>query len=155
MVARILSNTPPWVFGLFAGLVMLGLMQARTRRVGKAAALALPAGMVALSLAGIHSSFGFAAGPLRLAYEDLRRLRPYVILLEMVVTGEGGPLADTRGVGPTMEALAGMTVLTGYGDGVPQRTGPAYVDPIGALNGAMAVLLPSAWPGSSGAPRRR
>ncbi|MBA2961935.1 MULTISPECIES: CaiB/BaiF CoA transferase family protein [Ramlibacter] len=86
----------------------------------------------------------FAAGALqrmRLGYDDLRALRPDVILLEMVVTGEGGPLADTRGVGPTMEALAGMTVLTGYGDGVPQRTGPAYVDPIGALNGAMAVLL--------------
>lgn len=86
----------------------------------------------------------FAAGALQrmaLDYEDLRRLREDIILLEMVVTGEGGPLADTRGVGPTMEALAGMTVLTGYGDGVPQRTGPAYVDPIGALNGAMAVLL--------------
>jgi crotonobetainyl-CoA:carnitine CoA-transferase CaiB-like acyl-CoA transferase len=86
----------------------------------------------------------FAAGALQrmeLGYEQLRRLRDDVILLEMVVTGEGGPLADTRGVGPTMEALAGMTVLTGYGDGVPQRTGPAYVDPIGALNGAMAVLL--------------
>jgi crotonobetainyl-CoA:carnitine CoA-transferase CaiB-like acyl-CoA transferase len=86
----------------------------------------------------------FAAGALgrmRLGYDDLRALRLDVILLEMVVTGEGGPLANTRGVGPTMEALAGMTVLTGYGDGVPQRTGPAYVDPIGALNGAMAVLL--------------
>ena len=86
----------------------------------------------------------FAAGALQrmhLGYEDLRRLREDIILLEMVVTGEGGPLAGTRGVGPTMEALAGMTVLTGYGDGVPQRTGPAYVDPIGALNGAMAVLL--------------
>lgn len=86
----------------------------------------------------------FAAGALErmaLAYDDLRQLRPDIILLEMVVTGDGGPLADTRGVGPTMEALAGMTVLTGYGDGVPQRTGPAYVDPIGALNGAMAVLL--------------
>ena len=64
----------------------------------------------------------FAAGALQrmaLDYEDLRRLREDIILLEMVVTGEGGPLADTRGVGPTMEALAGMTVLTGYGDGVP------------------------------------
>lgn len=86
----------------------------------------------------------FAAGALarlQLDYERLRALRPDVILVEMVVTGEGGPLADTRGVGPTMEALAGMTTLTGYGDGVPQRTGPAYVDPIGALNGAMATLL--------------
>jgi crotonobetainyl-CoA:carnitine CoA-transferase CaiB-like acyl-CoA transferase len=86
----------------------------------------------------------FAAGALgrmRMSYPDLCAIRPDIMLLEMVVTGEGGPLANARGVGPTMEALAGMTVLTGYGDGVPQRTGPAYVDPIGALNGAMAVLL--------------
>ena len=86
----------------------------------------------------------FAAGALKrmqLDYEQLVKINPKIILLEMVVTGEGGPLENTRGVGPTMEALAGMTVLTGYGDGVPQRTGPAYVDPIGALNGAMAMLL--------------
>lgn len=86
----------------------------------------------------------FAAGALKrmkLDYEHLIKINPQIILLEMVVTGEGAPLENTRGVGPTMEALAGMTVLTGYGDGVPQRTGPAYVDPIGALNGAMAMLL--------------
>ena len=86
----------------------------------------------------------FAAGALKrmkLDYAQLVKINPKIILLEMVVTGEGGPLENTRGVGPTMEALAGMTVLTGYGDGVPQRTGPAYVDPIGALNGAMAILL--------------
>ncbi|MEP9379079.1 CoA transferase [Aquabacter sp. CN5-332] len=82
-----------------------------------------------------------ALGRLGLAYENLVALRPDVILLEMVVTGEGGPMSDMRGVGPTMEALASMTGLTGYGDGIPQRTGPAYVDPIGALNGAMAVML--------------
>jgi crotonobetainyl-CoA:carnitine CoA-transferase CaiB-like acyl-CoA transferase len=35
----------------------------------------------------------------------------------------------------------GFPALTGYGDGVPQRTGPAYVDPIGAINGAAAVLI--------------
>jgi crotonobetainyl-CoA:carnitine CoA-transferase CaiB-like acyl-CoA transferase len=86
----------------------------------------------------------FAAGALtrlKLDYDHLRALRSDIILLELNVTGEGGPLWDTRGVGPTMEALAGMTPLTGYGDGVPVRTGPAYVDPIGAMNGAMAVLL--------------
>ena len=86
----------------------------------------------------------FASGALKrmnLDYDHLVKINPTIILLEMVVTGEGGPLENTRGVGPTMEAMAGMTVLTGYGDGVPQRTGPAYVDPIGALNGAMAMLL--------------
>lgn len=84
---------------------------------------------------------GGALDRLRLGYDALRALRPDVILLEMGVAGEGGPLEAMRGVGPTMEAAAGMTVLTGYGDGVPQRTGPAYVDPIGALSGAMAVLI--------------
>ena len=86
----------------------------------------------------------FAAGALprlKLDYAHLRQLRPDIIMLEMNVTGEGGPQANTRGVGPTMESLAAMTPLTGYGDGIPQRTGPAYVDPIGAMNAAMAVLL--------------
>lgn len=86
----------------------------------------------------------FAGGALARAgldYASLVRIRPDVILVEMCVTGEGGPLEGMRGVGPTMEAIAGMTPLTGYGDGVPQRTGPAYVDPIGALNAAVAAFL--------------
>lgn len=63
-MVQILSNTPTWVFGLFMGLLALGFMQTRTRRVGKIPAFILPAGMVALSLAGIQSSFGLSVGPL-------------------------------------------------------------------------------------------
>ncbi len=77
---------------------------------------------------------------LGLSYEDARRLREDIIVVEMPSTGAGGPLTDFLGVGPTMEALAGMTALNGYGDGVPVRTGPAYADPIGALTGTCAVL---------------
>ena len=50
---EILRYTPPWVFGLLAGLVAFGLMQARTRYVPVWLALLLPAGMVALSLTGV------------------------------------------------------------------------------------------------------
>lgn len=64
MIVKILNNTPTWVFGLFFGLVAIGLMQVRTRRVGRLAAFVLPAGMVALSLAGISSSFGLEPWPL-------------------------------------------------------------------------------------------
>ena len=77
---------------------------------------------------------------LGLSYDDARRLREDIIMVEMPSTGAGGPLTDFLGVGPTMEALAGMTALNGYGDGVPVRTGPAYADPIGALTGTCAVL---------------
>ncbi|MTD55157.1 CaiB/BaiF CoA-transferase family protein [Amycolatopsis pithecellobii] len=77
---------------------------------------------------------------LGLGYPQARRLREDIIVVEMPSTGAGGPLTDFLGVGPTMEALAGMTWLNGYGDGVPVRTGPAYADPIGALTGVCAVL---------------
>lgn len=59
-MGQILSRTPPWVFALFVGLLVFGLMQTRTRTVRKIPALLLPAGMIALSLAGIQSSFGMA-----------------------------------------------------------------------------------------------
>jgi crotonobetainyl-CoA:carnitine CoA-transferase CaiB-like acyl-CoA transferase len=85
----------------------------------------------------------FAPGVLArlgLGYDDARHLREDIIMVEMPSAGTGGPLAGFLGVGPTMEALAGMTALNGYGDGVPVRTGPAYADPIGAFTATCAVL---------------
>ena len=63
-MVQILSHTPIWVYALFFVLLVFGLMQTRTRTVGKIPALLLPVGMVALSLAGINSSFGFTTIPL-------------------------------------------------------------------------------------------
>lgn len=64
MIGQVLSHTPAWVFALFVVLLVFGLMQTRTRTVGKIPALLLPAGMIALSFAGIQSSFGLAPLPL-------------------------------------------------------------------------------------------
>lgn len=64
MIAQILSHTPAWVFALFFVLLVFGLMQTRSRRVRLIPALVLPAGMVVLSLAGVHSSFGLTFVPL-------------------------------------------------------------------------------------------
>jgi len=64
LIVQILAHTPPWVFALFFVLLVFGLMQTRTRAVRKIPALLLPAGMVALSLAGINSSFGLTPVPL-------------------------------------------------------------------------------------------
>jgi hypothetical protein len=63
-IAGILANTPTWVFALFLVLLLFGLLQTRTRSVRKIPALLLPAGMIALSLAGIDSSFGLTPVPL-------------------------------------------------------------------------------------------
>ena len=63
MLVQILANTPAWVFVSFIVLLVFGLMQTRTRAVQKIPALLLPAGMIALSLFGIGSSFGLSPIP--------------------------------------------------------------------------------------------
>jgi crotonobetainyl-CoA:carnitine CoA-transferase CaiB-like acyl-CoA transferase len=77
---------------------------------------------------------------LGLGYEHLRQVRPDVIMVEMPALGNAGPASHHVGMGPTMEASAGMTALMGYADGTPVLTGTAYLDPIGGLHGAGAVL---------------
>lgn len=58
MIAQILINTPLWVWGLLALLLVLGLSQTRTRSVGMARITLLPLGLAAFSLYGTVSAFG-------------------------------------------------------------------------------------------------
>jgi hypothetical protein len=81
MSARILSNTPLWVWGLLAALLALGLAQVRPRRIRLRRALALPSAMTILSLLGTVSSFG---------------LVPPVILAWIAATGAAAWLALRR-----------------------------------------------------------
>jgi hypothetical protein len=55
---QILLYTPSWVFALLAGLVVFGLMQARTRRVAVWLALLIPITMPVLSLSGVLQYVG-------------------------------------------------------------------------------------------------
>jgi crotonobetainyl-CoA:carnitine CoA-transferase CaiB-like acyl-CoA transferase len=77
---------------------------------------------------------------LGLGYEDIRAVRPDVIYADMPALGNDGPYGHHVGMGQTMEAASGMTSLMGYGEGAPMLTGYAYLDPIGGLNGAAAVM---------------
>jgi hypothetical protein len=58
VIAQILTHTPIWVYGLLIALIIFGIQQARSRTVNAVLAYFLPFGMIALSLAGINSSFG-------------------------------------------------------------------------------------------------
>lgn len=77
---------------------------------------------------------------LGLGYQDLCTIRPDIIMVEMPAYGNDGPEARSVAFGPNMEAMTGMASLIGYGDGVPVLTSGAYLDPIGGLHGAAAVL---------------
>ncbi len=65
MLLQILQRTPPWVFALFAVLVLFGLLQTRTRQITVARVTILPLALIGLSLSGIAGSFG--ANPYALA----------------------------------------------------------------------------------------
>jgi Family of unknown function (DUF6622) len=58
MIIGILQNTPLWVWAVLLGLVVLGSLQARTRRVNRILVLLLPATMIPLSLYAVMASFG-------------------------------------------------------------------------------------------------
>ncbi len=86
----------------------------------------------------------FTAGTLaRMGFGEakLRALNPGLIIAEMPAFGSTGPMAHGTAIGPSMEMAAGMAGMIGYPGGPPTTTGPTYLDPVGALNGAAAVLI--------------
>ena len=64
-LTEIIRRTPLYVFGILAGLIILGVQQMRERRVSRGRLLILPLVMVAFSVFGIALSFGW--NPIALA----------------------------------------------------------------------------------------
>jgi crotonobetainyl-CoA:carnitine CoA-transferase CaiB-like acyl-CoA transferase len=79
---------------------------------------------------------------LGLTYDDLRRVRPDLIMLSGTSLGQTGPYADTVGWGPTNQAFAGTSHLTGYPDGFPCAGGGTWPD--FAVGVAMVFALTAA-----------
>ncbi len=72
--------------------------------------------------------------------EVLWSIKPDLCVVEMPAYGNSGLMQGWTALGPTMEQVAGMCAMVGYGDGRPVSTGPAYLDPIGAFHGSAAML---------------
>jgi crotonobetainyl-CoA:carnitine CoA-transferase CaiB-like acyl-CoA transferase len=72
-------------------------------------------------------------------FDTLSQINPGICVVEMSVVGEG-PDESRIGLGPTMEAMAGIADLIGYEDSGPLGSGSSYMDPMGALHGAAAAL---------------
>ena len=76
---------------------------------------------------------------LGLGYEAASHINPALSMIEMPAVGKG-PFMHRIGLGPTMEAMAGIADRIGYGDSEPLGSGSSYLDPMGALHGASASL---------------
>jgi benzylsuccinate CoA-transferase BbsF subunit len=75
-----------------------------------------------------------------LDYENLKKLKPDLIMLSLSTMGNTGPWRDYTGFGPTIQAFSGITHLTSYPGRPPLGLGTAYADHIGALLACLALL---------------
>lgn len=57
-IAEVVRHTPPWVAGLLAALVALGLSAVRDRNVHIGSLVLMPLAMLGLALWGVQSAFG-------------------------------------------------------------------------------------------------
>jgi len=78
---------------------------------------------------------------LGLGYEQLRAVRPDVILASMPAAGLTGPMRGIRTYGMSLSSITGLDSLTGYRGGPPVPVENAFADPLGGIIGAFAVLL--------------
>jgi crotonobetainyl-CoA:carnitine CoA-transferase CaiB-like acyl-CoA transferase len=76
-----------------------------------------------------------------LDYDGLRQLKPDIVAVSMSGFGHTGPHRDHVSYGPTLQALAGYTLLMGRPGRAPAGWGFSYSDMAAGYSGALAVLL--------------
>jgi benzylsuccinate CoA-transferase BbsF subunit len=75
-----------------------------------------------------------------LAYEDVRRIKPDIIMLSTCMQGQTGPYCMSPGNGAILPALSGISELTGWPDRGPVGQGGPYTDFLAGAMGAAAVM---------------
>ena len=76
------------------------------------------------------------------SYDQLRQVRPDIIMVRVPAYGLTGPYARYRALGPQMESAAGHTWIRGYRDGPFTDAGTSFLgDAVGGVTGAFAVLM--------------
>ena len=76
-----------------------------------------------------------------LDWDQLREVNPSIIHTSMPGYGAIGPGANRVALGPVIEAATGMTMMSGYADSIPYRSGVAWPDPVSAMSAVAGTLV--------------
>ena len=76
-----------------------------------------------------------------LEYDDLRRIRPDIIMVSSTGYGFDGPWANFGATGPATEGAAGLAYITGYRDGGPVMSEIPFTDYTAGEHTVAAVML--------------
>lgn len=77
---------------------------------------------------------------LHLGWDELRAVKPNLVMFSMPAAGLTGPLKDIRTYGLSLTSTTGLDSLTGYDDGPPIPVENAFSDPYNGIMGAFAIL---------------
>ena len=78
-------------------------------------------------------------GNLGLDFETLSAVNPRLVMASMPAFGLSGPLRDRIAYGPGVDAMSGLSHLTGYSDGPPMKPGNFFCDQQAGVLTAFAV----------------
>ncbi|MEW6299380.1 MAG: CoA transferase, partial [Thermodesulfobacteriota bacterium] len=107
--------------------------------LGKPAGIAIAKALIKESDVVVDN---FATGVMEhlgLGYDELRKIKPDLIVASISGYGHTGPQKDYMGYGPAMAPLSGLSALTGYAGGPPQEIGISLGDPNAGINAAVAI----------------
>jgi crotonobetainyl-CoA:carnitine CoA-transferase CaiB-like acyl-CoA transferase len=76
-----------------------------------------------------------------LGYEELKKIKPDIIMASMSGLGHTGPLHDFYMYVPGMEGMSGLTHMTGYPDEPPMLSGFSYGDWTSGGASSAAILI--------------
>ncbi len=79
-------------------------------------------------------------GNFDLEWDVLRERNPGLVFVSMPAFGKEGPLRDRVSYGPGIDAMSGLSWLSGYADEGPLKPGNFYCDQNAGLHTALAVV---------------
>jgi benzylsuccinate CoA-transferase BbsF subunit len=111
-----------------------------TLNMAKSEGIAIAKRLAAMSDAVVENFTPRVMANWGLDYENLKKIKPDIIMLSLSTMGGTGPRKDYTGFGPTVQAFSGLTHLTAYPGGPPLGPGTAYADHVAALFACLALL---------------
>ena len=79
-------------------------------------------------------------GNFGLEWDTLCERNPQIIYVAMPAFGKSGPWRDRISYGPGIDAMSGLSWLTGYADGSPLKPGNFYCDQNAGLHAALSTV---------------
>lgn len=111
-----------------------------TLNLSKPEGVALARRLVSISDAVVENFAPRVMANWGLDYDNLKKVKPDILMLSLSAMGHSGPRRDYVGFGPTVQAFSGITALTSYPGMPPVGQGYAYADHIAGLAATLALL---------------